>query len=93
MHNPAHPGEVLREYLDDLPLAGVAEHIGVSLATLQRIVDCKESIYPDLAYRLGAALGTSPDLWAGMQLQYDMYQAEKLPRPRIECLLPLVARP
>jgi plasmid maintenance system antidote protein VapI len=39
-----------------------------------------------MAYRLAAAFGTSAELWAGMQLQYDLYQAGKVKRPRIERL-------
>jgi plasmid maintenance system antidote protein VapI len=39
-----------------------------------------------MAYRLGDAFGTSPEMWAGMQLQYDLYQAGKLKRPKIERL-------
>jgi plasmid maintenance system antidote protein VapI len=37
-----------------------------------------------MAYRLAAAFGTSPELWAGMQMQYDLFQAGKLERPNIE---------
>jgi plasmid maintenance system antidote protein VapI len=37
-----------------------------------------------MAYRLGMAFGTSPELWAGMQLQYDLHQAGKVERPKIE---------
>lgn len=88
MHNPPHPGEVLKEYFGSLAVADVANHIGVSHATLQRIVDGAESISADMAYRLGDALGTTPDLWAGIQLEYDLYQASQLQRPKIERLSP-----
>jgi plasmid maintenance system antidote protein VapI len=39
-----------------------------------------------MAYRLAAAFGTSAELWAGMQLQYDLDQAGKIKRPRIDRL-------
>lgn len=84
MHNPPHPGEVLREYLGELTVTDVARKLGVGRVTLQRIVNGAAGISPDMAYRLGAAFGTSPELWAGMQLQYDLYQASKVQRPRIE---------
>ncbi|GJI93906.1 transcriptional regulator [Duganella caerulea] len=84
MHNPPHPGEVLREYLGDLTITDVAARLGVGRVTLQRIVNGAAGISPDMAYRLGAAFGTSPELWAGMQLQYDLHQAGKLKRPKIE---------
>jgi addiction module HigA family antidote len=88
MHNPPHPGEVLREYLVSFAIADVAAHIGMSDMALQRVIDGAENISVDMAYRLGDALNTSPEFWAGMQLDYDIYQASLVPRPKIECLSP-----
>jgi len=87
MHNPAHPGAVLREYMDDLTITELAAHIHVSRATLQRIVSGTAGISVDMAYRLAAAFGTTPEFWANMQLQYDLYHASKGKRPKIECVL------
>jgi addiction module HigA family antidote len=84
MHNPPHPGEVLREYLGGVTITNAAKQLGVGRVTLQRVVACAAGISPDMAYRLGAAFGTSPELWAGMQLQYDLHQAGKIKRPAIE---------
>ncbi|NRR31533.1 HigA family addiction module antidote protein [Oxalobacteraceae bacterium] len=84
MHNPPHPGEVLREYLGDMTVTEAALRLGVGRVTLQRVVTGAAGISPDMAYRLGAAFGTSPELWAGMQLQYDLHQAGKIKRPKIE---------
>ncbi len=84
MHNPPHPGEVLREYLDAMTVTDAAARLGVARVTLQRIVNGAAGVSPDMAYRLGAAFGTSPELWAGMQMQYDLYQAGKLQRPKIQ---------
>lgn len=84
MHNPPHPGEVLKEYLGDLTLKEVAAGLFISRSMLQRIVTGTAKISPDMAYRLSAAFGTSPELWAGMQLRYDLYQAGKVPRRKIE---------
>ena len=86
MHNPPHPGEVLRDYLGDTTVTEAAMKLGVNRVTLSRVVSGAAGISADMAYRLADALGTSPELWAGMQLQYDLYQAGKLPRPRIERL-------
>lgn len=60
-----------------------AVKLGVNRVTLSRVVTGSAGISADMAYRLGEAFGTSPELWAGMQLQYDLYQAGKLTRPRI----------
>lgn len=86
MHKPPHPGEVLREYLGDITITDAARSLGVGRVTLSRVVTGAAGISPDMAYRLSAAFGTSPELWAGMQLQYDLYQASKLKRPKIERL-------
>ena len=83
MHNPPHPGEVLREYLGDITVTEAAVKLGVNRVTLSRVVTGSAGISPDMAYRLGAAFGTSPELWAGMQMQYDLYQAGKVKRPKI----------
>ena len=86
VHNPSHPGEVLREYLGDTSVTEAAIRLGVNRVTLSRVVTGASGISADMAYRLGAAFETSPQLWAGMQMQYDLYQAGKLRRPRIERL-------
>jgi addiction module HigA family antidote len=87
MHNPPHPGEVLREYLGDITVTEAAVKLGVNRVTLSRVVTGSAGVSADMAYRLGEAFGTSPELWAGMQLQYDLYQAGKLKRPRVERLV------
>ena len=84
MHNPPHPGEVLREYLGDITVTEAAVKLGVNRVTLSRIVTGSAGVSADMAYRLGTSFGTSPELWAGMQLQYDLYQAGKIKRPKIE---------
>jgi antitoxin HigA-1 len=75
MHNPPHPGEVLREYLGDMTTTEAAVRLGVNRVTLSRVLTGASGISVDMAYRLSEALTTSPELWAGMQMQYDLYQA------------------
>ena len=84
MQNPPHPGKVLKEYLDDIPVTQAALKLGINRVTLSRVLTCASGISADMAYRLADAFGTSPELWAGMQLQYDLYQAGKIKRPKIE---------
>lgn len=86
MHNPPHPGEVLREYLGTITVTEAAGKLGVNRVTLSRVVTCSSGVSADMAYRLGSAFGTSAEMWAGMQLQYDLHQASKLKRPNIERL-------
>ena len=84
MHNPPHPGEVLRDYLGDVTVKDAAVKLGVNRVTLSRVVTRVIGISPDMAYRLVAAFGTSPELWAATQMHYDLHQAGKIKRPRIE---------
>jgi antitoxin HigA-1 len=83
MFNPPHPGEVLREYLGDLSVTEAAKRLQVTRAALSRILNGSAGVSADMALRLGDALGTSAELWAGMQTQHDLYQAAQRPRPRV----------
>jgi antitoxin HigA-1 len=83
MHNPPHPGEVLKEYLGDISITEAASRLGVNRVTLSRVVSGHSGISADMAYRLSSAFGTSAEMWAGMQLQYDLYKASKVKRPKI----------
>ena len=72
MHNPAHPGIVLREYLGDLTVTEAASRLGVTRAALSRILNGSAGISVDMALRLRDALGTSAEIWIKMQGQYDL---------------------
>ena len=82
MHNPPHPGAILRE--DVLPELGLsiteaAHQLGVSRNSLSRILNEHAAISPEMALRienwLGVENGGRAELWAGMQLDYDMWHA------------------
>jgi antitoxin HigA-1 len=83
MFNPPHPGEVLRQYLGDISVTDAAEHLGVTRVALSRILNGSAGISADMALRLSDALGTTPDLWSGMQAQYDLWMASKKKRKKI----------
>lgn len=72
MHNPAHPGEVLREWLEGISITDAASRLGVTRAHLSRILNGHAGITPEMALRLSAALGTTADVWLQMQLSYDL---------------------
>lgn len=79
MHNPPHPGEVLRELcLEPLGLSvtQVAEALGVSRKTLSSILNGRAGISPEMAVRLSIAFGTSSESWLRQQLQFDLARAE-----------------
>jgi addiction module HigA family antidote len=86
MFNPPHPGTVVRDYLGDASVTTAAKHLGVTRATLSRILNGSAGISAEMALRLSEALGTSPELWIGMQSQYDLWQASKNRRKKLKPL-------
>lgn len=90
MYNPPHPGLVLKEYLGDTSVTVAAQHLGVTRAALSRILNGKAAISAEMAVRLSLLLNTSSTMWANMQTQYDLWQAEQRPRPAITPLRPPV---
>ena len=81
MHNPPHPGEVIKELcLEPLNISVIefAEALGVSQQNLSAILKGRASITPEIAIRLGKAFGTSPESWLNQQMQYDLWQTEKM---------------
>lgn len=83
MHNPAHPGEVLREFLGETSVTHAAGHLGVSRVTLSRLLNGNAGISADMALRLSEAFGTSPELWMNMQVQHDIWKASRVRRKKI----------
>ena len=80
MHNPPHPGEVLRHLCLEplgLTVTEVAEGLGVSRKTLSAILNARASVSPEMALRLSLAFGTSAESWLNHQLQYDLWQVHK----------------
>ena len=80
MHNPPHPGEVIRSLcLEPLGLSvtDAAEGLGVSRKTLSAILNGRAGISPEMALRLSMAFDTSPESWLNQQAQYDLWIAKK----------------
>jgi len=88
MHNPAHPGKVLKELFipTGLTVAEAARRLGVSRQALSAILNGRAGVSAEMALRLSKALGTSPDVWLGMQMQYDLWQAKRKPPKGVEKL-------
>lgn len=80
MHNPPHPGAIIKELcLDPLGLSvtDAARALGVSRKTLSCIINGKAGISPEMAVRLSIAFDTSSESWVNQQSQYDLWQAEQ----------------
>jgi addiction module HigA family antidote len=80
MHNPPHPGEVLRELCLrplGLTVTQAASALGVSRKTLSAILNGRAGVSPEMAIRLSLAFNTSSESWLNQQVQYDLWQAER----------------
>jgi addiction module HigA family antidote len=87
MHNPPHPGSVLREYLGTISVTDAAKHLEVTRVALSRILNGSAGISASMALKLADALGTSPELWTGMQTQFDLWRAVKRQHKRVKRIL------
>lgn len=87
MHNPPHPGTILKGlYLDGvgLTVTQAAEALGISRKTLSQIINGKAGISPHMAIMLSQAFPTTtPQLWLNLQQQYDLWQERQKPIPVI----------
>lgn len=87
MHNPAHPGEVLREFLPpDMSIGEVAARLGISRPHLSRLLNGHSSMTAEMAIKVGLLTGTSPESWLFNQAKWDLWQASQKPLPKVEPL-------
>jgi addiction module HigA family antidote len=80
MHNPPHPGEILKALCLEplgLTVTEAAEALGVSRKTLSSILNGRAGISPEMAIRLSIAFDTTAESWLNQQTQYDLWQAEQ----------------
>ena len=80
MKKPPHPGRIVRqECIKPLGLTvkEAAVRLGVTRQALNNLVNEKAAISPEMSIRLSKAFGSSPEVWLGLQMEYDLAQAEK----------------
>ena len=78
MHNPPHPGGIIRRHcLDplDLSVTEAAKGLGVTRQALSDLINGKAGISIEMAIRLSKAFGSSAETWLGLQMAYDLWQA------------------
>jgi antitoxin HigA-1 len=82
MKNPPHPGELLKDNVDELGLsvAEAAKGLGVTRQQLYNVINGKSAITPEMAVRLEKALGGTADLWLRMQVNYDLAEVRRRDR-------------
>jgi addiction module HigA family antidote len=84
MHNPAHPGEVLREFFPpDMTVGEIAARLGVSRPHLSRLLNGHSSMTADMAIRVAMLTNTTPESWLSNQVKWDLWQSQKKQRPVI----------
>ncbi len=83
---PVHPGEVLRDELEELGLTAqaFARAIDVPPSRVTQILAGKRSVTPETALRLARYFGSSAKLWMNLQQSYDLKQAERTHGRKVE---------
>lgn len=80
MHNPPHPGEVIKSLCLEplgITVTQAADALGVSRKTLSAILNGRAGISPEMAVRLSIAFSTTAESWMNQQTQYDLWHAEQ----------------
>lgn len=91
IHNPTHPGEILREDILPAPSLSVTEaakQLGVTRSTLSKVLNGRAAISPEMALRIeswpGVENGGRADLWIAHQAAYDLLQARQAGAPTVQ---------
>ena len=75
MKTPPHPGRIVRQECIEalgLTVTAAAKGLGVTRKALSELVNGKSGISPEMAVRLSKAFGSSPELWLGLQMDFDL---------------------
>ncbi|MGB7265670.1 MAG: HigA family addiction module antitoxin [Terracidiphilus sp.] len=85
MNNPAHPGEIIEEYMEGLGMnvTSLAAHLKITRANLSRMIHGKTGVSAEMAVRLSEAFGTSPEVWIRLQANYELAKAMRGRRVKI----------
>jgi len=80
MHNPPHPGEIIKEICIEplgLTVTKASESLGVTRKTFSMLLNGKSGISPEMALRLSKVFGRTPEGWLRLQLQYDLWKTKQ----------------
>jgi len=94
MFNPPHPGALIADILKNGELSvgntvtALAKHLGVTRATLSRIINGRSAVSADMALKLQDAFGMRADLWLSLQFKRDLWVASQKRRKRVRSVVP-----
>lgn len=80
MKNPPHPGRIIRQECIEplgLTVTDAAERLGVTRQALNNVINERAGVSPEMSIRLAKAFGSKPEVWLGLQMDYDLAEAEK----------------
>ncbi|MFH2044933.1 MAG: HigA family addiction module antitoxin [Pseudomonadota bacterium] len=80
MHNPPHPGEIIREFCVEalkINVTDAARELGVTRKTFSALLNGRSGISPEMALRLSKVFGRTPEGWLRLQIQYDLWKTRK----------------
>jgi addiction module HigA family antidote len=80
MHDPAHPGEIVREECLKplgLTVTAAAEALGVTRKALSDLLNGHSGVSPDMAIRLEQVFGSTADTWLRLQMQRNLWEARQ----------------
>ena len=79
MKNPAHPGELIGDNLEELGVSIVdaAKALGITRQQLHNLIAGRSAITPEMAFKLEKAIGSTADGWLLMQMNYDLARIRK----------------
>lgn len=80
MHNPAHPGQIIKLAVDGLRqetgkpygIEEIAKSLNTTRKTLSTIINGRQGVTPEMAIKLGKMFNSDPDFWLRLQNQYDL---------------------
>lgn len=81
MKTPPHPGRIIRqECLEPLNLTvtAAAKHLRITRQALNNLLNERAGVSPEMAIRLSKAFGSTPEVWLGLQLDYDLARAARI---------------
>jgi addiction module HigA family antidote len=93
MYDPPHPGMLIADVLENGNLrtgnsvTALAKHMGVTRATLSRVINGRSAVSAEMALRLQDALGVKADLWLRLQIQRDLWVASRKRRKKVRSVV------